>query len=104
MIVFILLICMNTSKSFKIQTLDPAYQVAYQSVKIEEEISQPNQCFNFGLWSRYNPLSSISHVGPVGIFATNFSIQLIQSMMRQFSCITIVQIMRKIKQRNISNL
>ncbi|CAD8048455.1 unnamed protein product [Paramecium primaurelia] len=62
---------MNTSKSFKIQTLDPAYQVAQQLVKIEEEISQPNQCFNFGLWSKYNPLSSISQVGPVGIFGSN---------------------------------
>ncbi|CAD8101503.1 unnamed protein product [Paramecium primaurelia] len=69
--ILIFLLCLDALKSIEIQTLDPYYQVAYQSVKIDDEIIQPNQFFSYGLWSRYNPLSAISQVGPVGIFGSN---------------------------------
>ncbi|CAD8213453.1 unnamed protein product [Paramecium pentaurelia] len=71
MIIFIYLLCLSSTKSFEIQTLDPLYQVAHQQVKIDDKDFAPTKHFSYGIWSRYNPLSAIPQTGPVGLFDSN---------------------------------
>ncbi|CAD8198782.1 unnamed protein product [Paramecium pentaurelia] len=71
MIILIYLICLNSTASFEIQTLDPLYQIAHQLVKIQDDDFIPTKYFSFGIWSKYNPLSAIPQIGPVGLFDSN---------------------------------
>ncbi|CAD8086012.1 unnamed protein product [Paramecium primaurelia] len=71
MIILIYLICLNSTASFEIQTLDPLYQIAHQLVKIQDDDFKPTKYFSFGIWSKYNPLSAIPQIGPVGLFDSN---------------------------------
>ncbi|CAD8119769.1 unnamed protein product [Paramecium sonneborni] len=65
------LIFLIVSQSFEIQPLDSEYQSAYQQVKIDDDNFLSNKLFTFGLWQRYNPLSTISQVGQIGLFDSN---------------------------------
>ncbi|CAD8079294.1 unnamed protein product [Paramecium sonneborni] len=71
MIIIIFLICLNQTETFEIQALDPLYQQAHLSVKIEDDDFALKKYFSYGIWSKYNPLSTIPQTGPVGFFDSN---------------------------------
>ncbi|CAK61293.1 unnamed protein product (macronuclear) [Paramecium tetraurelia] len=69
--IFICMVVLKTTQAFEIQELDPLYQVAHQSVKIQDVDFQPNKYFSYGIWSKYTPLSAIPKTGPVGLFESD---------------------------------
>ncbi|CAD8208304.1 unnamed protein product [Paramecium octaurelia] len=71
MMFFIYVVFLKTTQAFEIQALDPFYQVAHQSVKIQDVDFQPNKYFSYGIWSKYTPLSAIPKTGPVGLFESD---------------------------------
>ncbi|CAD8126466.1 unnamed protein product [Paramecium sonneborni] len=51
--------------------MDPLYQIYRYHLK-QQNFNYPYQiCFQYGIWSKYNPLSIISQVGLIGIFDSN---------------------------------
>ncbi|CAD8122023.1 unnamed protein product [Paramecium sonneborni] len=71
MMIFIYLLCLNQTQAFEIQKLDPLYQIAHLSLNIDDDNFAPKKYFSYGIWSKYNPLSTILQTGPVGIFDSN---------------------------------
>ncbi|CAD8107810.1 unnamed protein product [Paramecium sonneborni] len=52
--------------------LNPYYQFYQQEFEFKDDDFNENDCFIYGIWSKYNPLSIISQVGSIGLFDSNY--------------------------------
>ncbi|CAD8064194.1 unnamed protein product [Paramecium sonneborni] len=62
---------LNLIFEVKAQLMDPLYQVNQNKIFLIDGQFTYENGFNYGLWSKYNPFSLISQVGPVGLFESN---------------------------------
>ncbi|CAD8087594.1 unnamed protein product [Paramecium primaurelia] len=53
---------------FETIKMNPAYQYQRKFIQLTENEYTTNTCLTYGLWSKYNPLSTITQVGMYGLF------------------------------------
>ncbi|CAD8117743.1 unnamed protein product [Paramecium sonneborni] len=56
----------------QVTKLNPQYQFYQQEFNFKDGDYSGNDCFIYGIWSKYNPLSIVSQVGSVGLFDSNY--------------------------------
>ncbi|CAD8095639.1 unnamed protein product [Paramecium sonneborni] len=56
----------------QVTKLNPYYQIYQQEFDFREGDYGENDCFIYGIWSKYNPLSIVSQVGSIGLFDSNY--------------------------------
>ncbi|CAK87942.1 unnamed protein product (macronuclear) [Paramecium tetraurelia] len=66
-----LLIILNLIIQIQVMPLDPLYQVLHTQVYFKDDNFTWKDGFSYGIWSKYNPLSITSQVGPVGLQESN---------------------------------
>ncbi|CAD8197264.1 unnamed protein product [Paramecium pentaurelia] len=65
-----LLLLVHYLSSLEVKEMDSLYQYSQQSIVLQGN-TQISSAFRYGLWSKYNPLTSILQVGSVGLFDSN---------------------------------
>ncbi|CAD8092588.1 unnamed protein product [Paramecium primaurelia] len=65
-----LLLFVHYLSSLEVKEMDSLYQYCQQSIILQGN-TQISSAFRYGLWSKYNPLTSIIQVGNVGLFDSN---------------------------------
>ncbi|CAD8190106.1 unnamed protein product [Paramecium octaurelia] len=56
---------------FEVSKLNPYYQLEQQAFEFNDANFTQNECFTYGIWSKYNPLSITSQVGSLGLLDSN---------------------------------
>ncbi|CAD8103714.1 unnamed protein product [Paramecium sonneborni] len=64
----LLILCIKFASSFETIKMNPTNQYLRKIVELNENVLTSNSCLTYGIWSKYNPLSTITQIGKFGLF------------------------------------
>ncbi|CAD8188112.1 unnamed protein product [Paramecium octaurelia] len=66
--VIFFIVLVHKANAYEIKEMDSFYQFSSETIDLNEIVGSDEISYGYGVWSKYNPLSTISQVGTIGLF------------------------------------